>query len=391
MFVKRELIKSVRMLATRLFKAHRKAGAGRRSTSDCVTEFHPTIDGTLLVVRCGDHSLSRIITSQRYVRSFACSHQWLKECEASSSNPEIVLGVDGVDFNWKSSAIPQSLRLPEIEPQPLATTPPMSPVDVRLIPALAATGVAVDHESLRYAIANVQLDGTRGTVTGTDGKRLVRYDGFTFPWTDRAILLPANDVFGSPILREVKALACGVIDNQLVIEAAAAEAGTQAEAWTLRMPITTEGRYPNVEAIIGNLSNATNRVYFDKQDLAFIVKHLKQLPGDDREHSPVTLDLNGHVDLTAAGDERSKAMRVRLSRTLQVGKATTTSMNRHYLSHAARLGITDLWGFGDQKPVVCRGKHLVYLWQPLAGVQSPPEAPETLQINTTDYQVSQAS
>ena len=102
----------------------------------------------------------------------------------------------------------------------------------------------------------------------------------------------------------------------------------------------------------------------------------------------MTLDLNGHVDLTAAGDERSRAMRVRLSRTLQVGKATTTSMNRHYLSHAARLGITDLWGFGDQRPVVCHGKHLVYVWQPLAGVQSPPVAPETLQINTTDYKVA---
>ena len=383
MFVKRELIKSVRMLATRLFKVHRKAGAGRRRDTACVTEFHPTIDGTLLVVRSGDRSLSRIITSERYVRPFACSHQWLKESEASTYNLEIVLGVDHIDYNWQSSAIPQSLRLPEIEPEPLATTPPMSPVDARLIPALAATGVAVDREALRYALANVQLDGTRGTVTGTDGKRLVRYDGFAFPWADRAILLPASDVFGSPILRDAKHVACGVIDNQLVIEASPAQARTPVEAWTLRLPITTDGRYPNVEAIIGNLSNATNRVYFDKQDLAFIVKHLKQIPGDDRDHSPVTLDLNGHVDLTAAGDERSRAMRLRLSRTHQVGKATTTSMNRHYLGHAARLGITDLWHFGDQRPVVCRGEHLVYIWQPLSGVPLPQPSPGRIEVETT--------
>jgi hypothetical protein len=47
--------------------------------------------------------------------------------------------------------------------------------------------------------------------------------------------------------------------------------------------------------------------------LAFIVKHLKQILGGDCDHSPVTLDLNGQVDPTAAGDERSRALRVRLS------------------------------------------------------------------------------
>lgn len=180
-------------------------------------------------------------------------------------------------------------------------------------------------------------------------------------------------MFNSPLLRDVKAVSCGVIDNQWVIEAS---------PWTIRLPIETEGRYPDVDAVIGRLSGATNRVYFDQGDFAFIVKHLRQIPGGDRDHAPVTLDLNGHVDLTSEGDERSRAMRLRLSRTLQVGKAATTSMNRHFLSHATQLGITDLSWFGDQRPVVCHGKHLVYVWQPLAGVKSPPVTPETIQIDT---------
>ncbi|HBJ36896.1 MAG TPA: hypothetical protein DDZ51_19490 [Planctomycetaceae bacterium] len=263
----------------------------------------------------------------------------------------------------------------------------MSPVDARLIRALAATCVAVDHESLRYALSCVQLDALHGTVTGTDGRRLVRFDGFQFPWRDQAILLPASDVFDSPILRDADQVSCGVIDDRLVIEVTPAQSAKQVETlsgtWTLRLSLQTAGRYPNVESIISKPNNATNRVYFDKQDLAFIVKHLKQLPGDDLEHSPVTLELNGHVDLTAAGDERSRETRVRLSRTLQVGKATSTSMNRHYLSHAARLGITDLWGYGDQRPVVCRGKHLVYVWQPLTGVPVPQRSPDRIEVETT--------
>ncbi len=46
-----------------------------------------------------------------------------------------------------------------------------------------------------------------------------------------------------------------------------------------------------------SFNNATNRVYFDPRDLASIVKHLKRFPGDDQDHGPVSLDLNGHVDV----------------------------------------------------------------------------------------------
>lgn len=377
-----KLIKSARMLASRLFKVHRKLGSARQTSDQFVTEFHPTVDGTLLVVRSGDHSLSRLVTTTRYVRPFACQHSWMKECESERGHIEVHLAPDHIDVNWQIDSIPQTLRLRHVDCQPLPTAPPLSPVNARLIPALAATSAAVDRESLRYALSCVQLDGARGTVTGTDGSRMICYDGFEFPWSDQAILLPANDVFGSPILRGSTEVSCGVADQHLVIHA---------WPWTLRLPLQREGRYPDADSVIGRLSNATNRVCFDQRDLAFIVKHLKRFPGIDHDHSPMSLDLNGHVDLAACGDDTSRAMRLRLSRTFQVGKATTTSMNRHFLSHAAQCGITDLLRFGDQEPVICRGPNLTYVWQPLAGVKLPPVAPETIQIDTTHYEVATAS
>lgn len=63
-------------------------------------------------------------------------------------------------------------------------------------------------------------------------------------------------------------------------------------------------------------------------------------------------------------------------------------MNRHYLSHAAKLGITDLWTFGDHRPVICRGKHLVYIWQPLSGVPQPQCSGDTIQVATTGENVA---
>jgi hypothetical protein len=122
------------------------------------------------------------------------------------------------------------------------------------------TGVAVDRDAVRFALASVHHADTRSTVTGTDGNRLVRYDGFVFPWSDPAILLPASDVFGSPISREAKHVARGLSDNQLVFEVSRKQAETYSEAWTLRLAIQAEGRYPDVDSIISNLSNATNRV-----------------------------------------------------------------------------------------------------------------------------------
>lgn len=377
-----KLIKSLRMLASRLFKSHRKGRSARQVTDNCITEFHPTIDGTLLVVRSGDHSVSRLVTTTRYIRPFACQHTWMKECESERGQIDVNLAPDHIEINWQVDSIPQTLRLQHVDCQPLPITPPLSRVNSRLIQALAATSAAVDRQSLRYALSCVQLDGTRGTVAGTDGNRLICYDGFEFPWRDQAILLPANDVFVSPILRGSAEVSCGIVDQQLVIDA---------WPWTLRLPLQIEGRYPDVASVIGRLSNATNRVYFDPRDLTFIVKHLKRFPGDDHDHSPVSLDLNGHVDLAACGDDRSRAMRLRLSRTFQVGKATTTSMNRNFLSHAAQCGITELLSFGDQQPVICRGPNLTYVWQPLAGVKLPPESPETIQLDTTNYDVSAAS
>ncbi len=373
MRIERKLIKSARVLASKLFKNKAKPGSMARSRLEPVAELHPCSEGTRLVVRCGDRSLSRIISSQCVPEPTRLSHQWLQACQGNRGTVELTISGQWADFRWEERAFPSALRLELTPVETPVSLPQLTAVDRRLLSALAAASAAVDHDSLRYALHCVQLDGQRGTVTGTDGRQLIRFDGFRFPWNDQAILTPASDLFACAELRDVAAVACGMTDKQLVIEAS---------PWTFWLPLELEGRFPNVEAIVTKYSKAVNRVYFDPRDLEFLVTNIRHIPGAEAEYAPLALDLNGHVELATGADEQSRPMRIRLSRSVHVGPAVCCTANRAYLHQAAKLGLTELLRFGESDPVVCRGEHIVHLWQPLTGVKIPEDGPETIKVDS---------
>ena len=244
---------------------------------------------------------------------------------------------------------------------------------MRLIAVLAAAGEATDQESLRYALSNLQLDGQDGSVVGTDGRQLVRFDGFDFPWRDRAILVPATSLFSTALLSRTTSLACGADDHALIL---------QADDWMIRLPIEKEGRYPNVALVLGQQNGPSNRVYLDSGDLDFFARHVKQLPGGNRDLAPVTLELNGRVELTAVGDEHVRPMRLRLSRSVHLGQPVSCSLNRHYLHRAAKLGVKELLRYGDSGPLVYRGDQLTYLVQPLTDGPELPDSIEPIMVDS---------
>jgi hypothetical protein len=374
MRIERKIIKAARILAGKLFRA--KAKPGSHVSPDRIaptTELHPCSAGTLLLVRRGYRGLSRIVSSERVSHPVSLSQQWLQACQGGCGEVEITLSDDSAEFRWEDKAFPAALRLGLEPATELATLPELSAIDARLLTALAATSGTVDHDSSRYALHCVQLDGQRGTVTGTDGRQLLRFDGFKFPWNDQAILIPASSVFACPELRGTSPLACGITDKQLLIEAA---------PWTLRLPLEVDARYPNVDAVIQRYSKAVNRVYFDPRDLEFFAENIRHIPGADQPHSPVTLDLNGHVELAAGGDAQTCPMRIRLGRSLHVGPAARCSGNRDFLHLAAKLRLSELLRFGDADPVVCRGEHVILIWQPLSGVTVPEDGPGTIKIDS---------
>jgi hypothetical protein len=373
MLIERPLIRSARRLANRLFRV-RSGGAGRRGGRlEPLTELHPESGGTRLVLRVGNLSLSRLIPGVPLCRSLACPSHWLAACEGASGQVELTVTQDELELTWQADAIPQSLRFPLSTATPPPPAGELCDVDPRMLGALATAGTAADHQARRYSLACLELDGHQGTITATDGRQLLRLDGFRFPWGERTLLLPANDVFAAAELTAGGPVACGAERETLVI---------QASGWTLRLPLELDGRYPNVRAVIDRPAGPTNRVLLDRGDLAFFLRHVKRLPGGDREHAPLSLELNGAVDLAVAGDDSQRPLRIRLARSVQVGQPTHRAMNRAYLQRAAKLGLTELLCYGPGEPLVGRGDRLLYLWQPLGGVEPPPNDDRTLRIDS---------
>jgi hypothetical protein len=106
-----------------------------------------------------------------------------------------------IHCRWQDRAERREL---DCEPVPAEKQPPaQSPVgklhnaDPSLLAALHACGQTAGQESGgRFALARVQLRGQRGEVAGTDGRQLLLWGGFAFPFQDD-LLVPAVPVFGS--------------------------------------------------------------------------------------------------------------------------------------------------------------------------------------------------
>ncbi len=323
------------------------------------TEFHPHPAGTRLSLRHAGRAVSLLLPGQRLTEPVACGSAWLKATQKASSAISFVCEQDALEFRWSVAGIPQrhvGTRQPVAEP--LAPALLMQPSETRLLTALAAASEATDREALRYALSNVQLDGQTGSVAGTDGRQLVYYDGFQFPWAAQAILVKATKLFDLAHWERIRQVTVGLLDDCLVIDA---------DHWQVRLPVET-GRFPNVRNVLPSHDTPANRIYLDAEDRLFLKNHIKQLPGAKVENSPVMLDLNGHVDLWAAGDEHTPSMRIRLSRSLQLGEPRRCTVNRQFLAQATRLAVEQVFiAPRENKPLVFRGDRLTYLAQPLSG------------------------
>jgi hypothetical protein len=322
-------------------------------------EFHP-IDGEMqLVARRGDSVIALHIRASFQLPPMSLPFSMLdvgsrkgdvQICGFGDTNEKVTL-------SWTDQNVPQRVTyVAALSPEPLTPTE-LSPVDARLITAFADAYGVTDSDSKRYALQCVQCDGSAGTVTATDGRQLLRHQGFRFPWAGESILIPGNRVFVAPELRRQKNVACTLEDQTLVIAAG---------PWRLWFPLETDARFPEVASILPNVAEATNRVCFETFDLDFLARNLRYLPGAKRNNSPVTLDLNGHVDVAGdKPDDNALPMRIRLNRSTNLGSDNRLLTNRDYLQRAAKLGLVEMFAFEHGRPLLCRGENLTYLWQPL--------------------------
>jgi hypothetical protein len=306
-------------------------------------------------VRCigPDTAIEHVVPGKQPEETIWLPLAALDDLEAKSD--EIVeltaIAGDKATAAWQGQLIEYESKPPDdadsfpAAPKELAENPPA------LLQAYTAASETTDPNSARYALANVRLRGDDGSLASTDGKQLLRQEGFAFPWKGD-VLVAHSKVLGSRELPHDLSVSVGKSDNWVTF---------QAGDWTVHLRIDTAGRFPNVETIVPATDKASGSCHFTASDVKFLLDELPKLPVDDDGTNCVTLDLNGQVVVRAKRADDAKPTEVVLSASSFSGKPRRVNVNCKQFARAIKLGLSDLYDYDNNQPMLWRDEFRSYV------------------------------
>ena len=268
---------------------------------------------------------------------FSLPLEFLDRCEAKRDDP-ITLELQPrnlVLVEWTDGGVPQQVHY-DAKPATKAAPFPAMPeefadVDPGLWSALARAKETVDQEASRYALACMQLRGTKGQIVTTDGRQVLFEGGFQFPWSED-LLIHAPTVLGWSELVNNIPIGIGRTENHVALRLG---------PWTILLRINKDGRFPRVDGALPSSDSIKSRLLLSDMDAEFLLQVLPRLPSDDDHHNPVTLDLNGHVAVRSKQAE-GRPTEVVLSGSTLSGEPLLINTNRQYLLRALKLGFREV-------------------------------------------------
>jgi hypothetical protein len=299
----------------------------------------------------------------------------LKDCEAKTDDPVQVEMTAGnqVLATWNAGHVPQMKQydIPSREdlfpdwPDALTDNPS------ELAVALHAAMETASPESSRYSLNCVQLRGS-GTIVATDGRQMLLQSGFEFPW-DEDLLIPRRLVFGSSELPRGTSVQIGRSDGWVWFRMG---------RWSFAFAINAEGRFPPVESNIPDAQHAAASIQIDSKDADFLVKSMKQLPGNNDRNSPVTVDANGSVAVRSKSEDAPHPVELLLANSTRSGQAHCFNTDRTFLRRALDLGFRELHVFAPDQPILCTDDRRKYVWAVLTPDDAVKPSEDTVQISS---------
>lgn len=256
---------------------------------------------------------------------------------------------------WQDGDVPRQTRFAVAsQPAPSRLVSPTSWTETpaQLPAALHDVMQVTDSTSLRYALGCVQLNGQDGTLSGTDGRQILRHAGWQFGFTDE-ILVPATKVFGCKEFAAANSVRLGRTEQHLVVHI---------DTWKIFLALNRTGRFPRIVDILAAVEQAPTRLVLDSGDREFLIDNLPRLPGGPENHRGVTVELNGRVAIRARESTASTPTELVLSRSSRLGPEVRFCTDRRLLARALELGFNELAISGPQQPVACRDERRTYLW-----------------------------
>ena len=282
---------------------------------------------------------------------------WLRELESNSRDPVLlVTTAEGQTLaRWHENAVPQVRESPDTSAT-LAELPAI-PEQMReqpreFIEALATAVTVTDDQSLRFALGCLQLRGTAGDVSATNGKQLYRQRGFEFPFAED-LLAHASPMWKSAALADCRHVSVGATDSHLVV---------QCGPWIVWLKLEKEARYPRLDDVILSTNRAAANLCLHESDAQFLQENLQQLPGQSQQNQPVYLELQDEIAVRGVDQEHSLATEIRLTNSRREGDSVCIKIDRRYLAQALELGLRKAWFYGNRSPMHFQDERQTLLW-----------------------------
>jgi len=337
-------------------------------------------EGLIAKSMFGDVAVECRLPGERMAETLWLPFEFLADVAGKNDEPVDLeaTGDDQVSVLWRTGNVPQIIKYDTKKPFEADKFPALPTAFTAnppgLLQALHEASEVTALEGVRYATNCIQLCPD-GTVNATDGRQLLIQSGFSFPWK-QAVLVPGNKVFTSPELPQ---------DQPVAVAQSGDWVAVRAGRWMVYLRIN-DSRYPNVTQIISDPNSAKARCNLSKDDIRFLVETLPQLPCEDEDSFPVTIDLNGQVAIRArAADkegEKAKPTEVVLTNSNWTGEPTRININRTYLQRAMKLGLHDLALYGEESALLCQSFDRKFLWMPLSSESAIPPADDAVRIES---------
>ena len=237
---------------------------------------------------------------------------------------------------------------------------PASPESGYLMPLTARQALIAAFETAeqgypgRYALNQVQLQGSRAALAATDGRQLLIQKGLHWPFEEDLLLGNYRQLFR-----------CGDFpEGPLELSKTEQQVLFRVGEWEFFLPFGPSQRYPSLAEVFPSPSEAVATMEISKGDAQYLRGVLSELPFEELDdEKPVTLELQDQISVRARSRKSPAGIEVVLRNSVWRGVAVCCAMKREYLQRALDLGLREFQFFSSScAPVVVRGGDKTYCW-----------------------------
>ena len=272
------------------------------------------------------------------------------------------VGDQGCRATWEESGSPRESKwtpLPEPDASSLALPKTLKFNDRTILDALHQCGKTTLPASVKFALKRLQIQGETGQIAGTDGRQLLIYSGFSFPFSD-AVLVPAVPIFGQREFAATKDVRIGKTATHVVVIG----------PWTIWLLIESEGRFPNVDAVIPR--HPEHVLHLEESDRQKAMDFLAPAAKGQVETLSVTVEFGAQPALRLRAGSDNATCEIALDNSRCEGAPTTLVLNRDNLQRGLSLGLRDIRTPSENGPVVFQDKRRTYVVTALVPSQAIP-------------------